>query len=134
MTLQVRLWDATGEMEIKGTRAALTRLADLLRGGKGRLELDRNPRPHPYDASLSRIEFEETSGLVVAFASDDSECLELRGGRESLDLLATNLQTFAAEAGLDSHLHIEYLPEIGYMSEESDPLIIALADDGLGES
>ncbi|WP_405419449.1 hypothetical protein [Streptomyces erythrochromogenes] len=134
MTLQVRLWDATGEMEIKGTRAALSRLADLFRGTSGWLELDRNPRPHPYDASLGRIEFEETSGLVVASASADSECLEVRGGRESLDVLAANLQTFAVEAGFNSHLHIEYLPDAGYLSEESDPLIIALADDGFGES
>ncbi|MFE4259624.1 hypothetical protein [Streptomyces sp. NPDC056883] len=134
MTLQVRLSEATGEMEIRGSRAGLSRLADLLHGERGRLELDRNPDPHPYDTSLSSVEFEETVGLAVALASADSECLEIRGGRESLEILAANLESFAEEAGTDSHLHIEYLPEIGYMSEDSDPLIIALADEGMGGS
>ncbi|MFE4207442.1 hypothetical protein ACFRSX_27610 [Streptomyces goshikiensis] len=83
---------------------------------------------------MSRIEFEETSGLVVAFASEDFESMEVRGGRESIDLLAENLKDFAEEADLDSHLHIEYLPDYGYLSEESDPLVIELADDGSGRS
>jgi hypothetical protein len=65
-----------------------------------------------------------TSGRAAIWL--EHQALRIEGGREAMDILALNIEGFAAEGGLDSHLHIEYLPGHDYLARRSKPLVVTL--------
>jgi hypothetical protein len=124
--MQVRRLDATQEMELRGTSEELTGLAGLLISGHGSVDLDHVDDPSPYGRCLARVDVVRASGPVVVVCAPGSDVLDIRGGSAQLDLLAANIEGFAAEGDVTSHLHIDYLPEHDYLDESAEPLVIAL--------
>lgn len=124
--MQVLRGDVTREMELRGTPAELTRLADLLISGSGSADLDHVDDPSPYGRSLSRITVVQSSGPIAMTCAAGSDELDIRGGSPQLDLLAANVRGFADEADATSHLHIDHFPGHDYLDESSEPLVIGL--------
>jgi hypothetical protein len=123
------LWaDATGEMELSGTNLELLRLVEELRLGREGCRLDSSGNPAPYSKALSLIKTRRTSGAVLISVSSDHEILEIRGGPEEVEMLAEIVEEFATEGDYTSHLHIEYLPGHEFLSHDSEPLVVALAE------
>jgi hypothetical protein len=120
--------DKSGEMELSGTPHELLELARELRLTRAASRLDAGGDPSPYDRALSSIYSARTMGKVVIRLSPGSDTLEIEGGSEELELLASNIEDFANEGDRSIHLHIEYFPEHDYLSERSEPLVIALED------
>ncbi|WP_425564566.1 Imm32 family immunity protein [Planotetraspora silvatica] len=115
-------------MELSGTRSELRALSRSLRNEQGGCGFFENRAPFPYSRSLSGLEFRETSEDVVCIAADGPS-LKIHGGRMALDLLAENIEGFASEADHSDHLHIEYFPGHDYLSQDSEPLVIAIYGD-----
>ncbi|HEX8344402.1 MAG TPA: hypothetical protein VF657_06600, partial [Actinoplanes sp.] len=90
--------------------------------------LDASANPAPYSKALSSIETKQTSGSITISISSDHETLEIQGGAEALELLASTVEEFAAENDCTSHLHVEYLPGHEFLSHNSKPLVVALAE------
>jgi hypothetical protein len=124
--MQVLYGDSYGEIELSGTPGDLMRLADLIRLPEGDSLLDTSVDPSPYSRTLSAITSRRTSGGLVVSAALERAALVIQGGVESLERLASILDAFAAEGDSTAHLHIEYVSEHGYISERSEPLVIAL--------
>jgi hypothetical protein len=123
------LWaDVTGEMELSGTNLELLRLVEELRLNREGCRLDPSGNPAPYSKALSLIQTRRTSGAVLISISSDHEILEIQGGAEALEMLASTVEEFAAEGDCTSHLHIEYLPGHEFLSHNSEPLVVALAE------
>ncbi|MFB7333227.1 hypothetical protein ACFC00_16430 [Streptomyces adustus] len=122
--LQVLYSGATRELELSGTRQGLLTLGQLLRGKGGSCGLSENPRPFPYERSLSKIAFREDPERDTASIVTEGQVLRIRGGRKALDLLADNIEDFASEADASDHCHVDS-PACDYIVPESDPLVIA---------
>ncbi|MGW4896802.1 Imm32 family immunity protein [Kitasatospora sp. NPDC004240] len=121
--MQVLHGVATDELELSGTRPELLTFGRLLRGREGTVELSEDVEPFPYDRSLSRIVFQEeperdTASIIVA-----GGLLTIRGGREALDLLAANIEDFAAEADARHHLHVDH-PTYVFIAPGSHSLVL----------
>ncbi|MCP2329191.1 hypothetical protein HDA40_007698 [Hamadaea flava] len=114
--------ESTGEIELSGTAADLSRLARRLRGREPIL-LDRRDDPAPYDRALSVVTVTLTSGAV--HVSVDGDTLRLEGGGRALELLAANIESVADADDSAYHLHIEY-PGDEYVAPTSRPLVVAL--------
>lgn len=127
--MQVLRGELTREMELRGTAAELTGLANLLISGSGSVSLDHVDDPSPYGRSLSRINVVRTSGPIAMTCAAGSDELYIRGGSPQLDLLAANVRGYADDRDGDamSHLHIDYFPGHDYLDESSEPLVLALA-------
>lgn len=50
----------------------------------------------------------------------------IRGGGESMAVLAANFKGFAEDGIPGEHMHIEYLPDHYYLAEGAEPLVLAL--------
>ncbi|MGC0312026.1 Imm32 family immunity protein [Kitasatospora acidiphila] len=122
--LQVLYNGDTRELELSGTRRELLALGQLLRGKAGSCDLSENEHPFPYERSLSEIAFREDQEHDTASIVTEDQILRIRGGRQALDLLAENIEGFAAEAGASDHCHVDS-PTYDYIAPESDPLVIA---------
>ncbi|MFB7781812.1 hypothetical protein ACFC1D_03710 [Streptomyces vinaceus] len=122
--LYVLVSDATGELELSGSRAELYAFGRQVRAGLGETALSHVADPAPYSRSLSRVTFGQAETAAVIAVLADGETLEVRGGPEALAVLATNIEGFAQESDPSDHLHLEY-PGHAYLSEESDPLVLA---------
>jgi hypothetical protein len=125
--MQVLRADKSGEMELSGTSLELLELVKGLRSSRGTRRLGASGNPSPYSRALSSIESRRTSGKVAILLPSDGETLEIQGGLEELELLASNIEDFAADGDRSAHLHVEYFPGHDYLSERSEPLVIALA-------
>ena len=121
--------NSSGEMEISGTRSELLALGRKLRGGRGEISLPEVSDPSPYDRPLSRIEFRRASGKVRLSSSGEGEVLAVRGGLESLALLADNIEGFALGADRGCHLHVDYFPAHDYLAEGSESLVVCIDGD-----
>jgi hypothetical protein len=122
--LQVLYSGETRELELSGVRPELLALGHLLRGKAGSCDLSENRHPFPYERSLSEIVFrEDPEGDTASIVAED-EILRIRGGREALDLLADNIESFASEADASDHCHVDS-PTYDYIAPASDPLVIA---------
>jgi hypothetical protein len=122
--LQVLYSGDTRELELSGTRRELLALGQLLRGKAGSCDLSENQDPFPYERSLSGIAFREDQEHDTASIVTEGQILRIRGGREALDLLAENIEGFAAEADASHHCHVDS-PTYDYIAPESDSLVIA---------
>lgn len=121
------LWAAmNGEMEFSGTSLELLKLVKALRVSRESCRLDVTADPAPYSKALSTLETRQTSGKVLISVSSDRETLKIQGGRNAMEMLASTVEEFAAEGDGAAHLHVEYLPGHEYLSQESEPLVIAL--------
>ncbi|MEV6393259.1 hypothetical protein AB0M39_00455 [Streptomyces sp. NPDC051907] len=129
MMLKVLRGDATGEMELSGTRSDLVALARELRIGEGEVLLERVSNPSPYSRSLSRIKYRQASGKIMISSSGDSESLEIQGGLELLSLLSENIEGFALQASQDDHFHVDYFPGHDYLAKGSGSLVVAIDSD-----
>jgi hypothetical protein len=127
--LKVLRGDATGELELSGTRTELLALARELRSGGGATLLAKDPDPFPYTRSLARIVVHQVGGKVRVSSAGDSESLDFAGGPEWLSHLAENIEVFAADAHDDEHLHVDYYPEHDYLIEGSGSLVVAIDGD-----
>lgn len=125
--LKILRQDATGETELTGTRSELLALGHRLRGGAGEMPAVTGVDPSPYDRALPRIAFRLADGKAVIAPSEDGTALVVRGGTESLALLAANIEGFAGDADLDDHLHVDWFPDHDCLAEGSDPLVVGLA-------
>ncbi|MFJ9606036.1 hypothetical protein ACIRS1_06710 [Kitasatospora sp. NPDC101176] len=121
--LQVLYDGKCGETELSGTRPALLALGRQLRGAAGTCDLAESGNPSPYERSLSQIAFREDPEREGASIVTEGPVLWIRGGREALDLLAENIEDFAAEADATAHCHVEY-QTYDYIASDSDPLVI----------
>lgn len=122
--LQVLYSGETRELELSGTRRGLLAFGQVLRGKAGSCDLSDNPRPFPYERSLSEIEFREDPERATVSIVTEDQIVRIQGGRESLDLLADNLECFASEADASDHCHVDS-PTYDYIAPESDALVIA---------
>jgi hypothetical protein len=129
-TLQIRRHDATRETALSGTAAELSALAASMRDGSVSITLDVAGDPAPYSRMLSSLAVARTDGPVVIERRE--AVLHIRGGAAQLDVLAANIQDFAAEEGdAGSHLHIEYFPGHGYLDETSEALVVQFLRGGV---
>ncbi|WP_326565358.1 hypothetical protein VSH64_26285 [Amycolatopsis rhabdoformis] len=110
------------ELEISGSRAELQALGQALQSGEGQIDVPKDPNPEPYDSSLSRIDFRVTSGKITM--STTGETLKIQGAQEFFAVLADHIESFGAEADLDSHIHIDYFPGHDYLTEGSESLVL----------
>jgi hypothetical protein len=123
------LWaDVTGEIELSGTILELLRLVEELRSSRDGCRLDPSGNPAPYSKALSSIKTKRTAGAASISVSSDHEILEIQGGAEALEMLASTVEDFAAEGDCTAHLHIEYLPGHEFLASNSEPLVVALAE------
>ncbi|MFE9773584.1 hypothetical protein ACFYOV_18325 [Streptomyces sp. NPDC005931] len=122
--LQVLYSGETGELKLSGTRRGLLALGQLLRGKAGSRDLLENRRPFPYERSLSGIAFREDPERDTVSIVTVDRILRIQGGRDALDLLADNVESFASEADTSDHCHVD-APTYDYIAPESDPLVIA---------
>ena len=78
----------------------------------------------PRRARESGITFREDPERDAASIVTEDEILRIQGGREALNLLAANIETFASEANASDHCHVDS-PTYDFIAPESDPLVIA---------
>lgn len=121
--------EPTGELELSGTRSELLALADELRRGHGRIPLAEVSNPFPYSRSLSWMRIHPGSGKILISSSEDSSCVDVRGGPEALALLADGIEGFAAQADQDGHLHVDHFPDHDYLAEGSGSVVVAIDHD-----
>ncbi|MEV7217567.1 hypothetical protein AB0O31_31295 [Kitasatospora cineracea] len=121
--LQVLYSGEARELELSGTRQGLLAFGQLLRGKAGNCGLSENPRPFPYERSLSGVLFREDPERATVSIVTEGQILRIQGGREALDLLADNVESFASEADASNHCHVDF-PTYDYVAPESDPLVI----------
>ncbi|GGV19883.1 hypothetical protein GCM10010495_38690 [Kitasatospora herbaricolor] len=122
--VQVLCSSESGELELTGRRPDLRALGRLLRGRAGTHALTVNQNPFPYEMSLQWISMREYSDRDTASITADGHTLRIHGGRAALDLLADNVEGFAAEADATDHCHVDF-PTYSFISAESHPLVIA---------
>lgn len=125
--LQVLYSGTTRELELSGTRQGLLLLGQQLRERAGSRDLSDNPRPSPYERSLSQIAFREDPEQPDLSIVTEGQVLRIRGGREALDLLADSIEGFASEADASDHCHVD-APTYDYVAPHSDPLVIAFLE------
>jgi hypothetical protein len=119
--------DTTGEMELRGSSSKFKEFAArLCIGGEISVSLDEVPDPSPYDKSLSRVVIRSGSGKVVVTLMDDGQSLLICGRGEFMAVLAANIDGFAEDGVRGEHAHIEYFPDNYYLTEEAEPLVLAL--------
>ncbi|WP_354644387.1 Imm32 family immunity protein [Kitasatospora camelliae] len=122
--LEVLYSEATGELELSGTRQDLRLLGRLLSAPAGTCDLAENREPAPYDRSLARISFREDPAGGAAAIVAEGTVLRISGGRDALDLLAADIEDFAEESELSHHLHVDF-PTCDFIASGSDPLVVA---------
>jgi hypothetical protein len=115
-----------GEIEVFGDAAGLRQLVHFLVGGVPRLEfeVDRTQRN-----SLERIEFREREGQLSIGA--ENSALVIAGAKNLLRLLAQNIEFLIEDdsPSASDHLHIEYVPDHYYLSEQSIPVVVTKVEN-----
>lgn len=85
----------------------------------------------PYEHVLQEIIVtgEGDGALATIRVDPEKGRLHLAGGKQGLEILATNIEGFGEEEEIDHHQHIEYFPDHVYLAEGSDALILNLEDE-----
>ncbi len=125
MDLRLR-YSADDSVELTGSPGVLRALANLL--GRGESEVVAVPvpttRPDPYDGWLESIAIHPEEEPLLLIRRERRQ-LVLSGGRNSLAILADNVETLANSSNDgEEHMHIEYFPGHYYLREGSVPLVL----------
>jgi hypothetical protein len=119
----IRYSPKTKQISIAGSREELTRLASLIRTGSGKMIGDQTVSPKPYPALLTAITIERKTGGAVTFTVAEDNSLSIAGDKNKMDLLATNVQSFAEDSPDNHHWHVEYFPDHFYLAADSFPVV-----------
>ena len=127
MTMQIGYASAFNELEISGTRGDFKDMATLLQRHAGKLCVEKNYNPLPYDCIIEEISVECISETGVVFLPrPSSRNLLVTGSIDKLDLLAINIEAFGSEGPVNSDWHCEFFDEHPYLGEKSVPLVCFL--------
>jgi hypothetical protein len=127
-------YSAAGGVELRGASRALMAFAELLASdalpGAYRLEVPPGASPAPYDLFLTAVRVERGEGATQVGLEERT--LLISGARETLGLLAENIEWLAGQPGggadtsVAPHLHVEYYPGHPFLSSDAEPLVVTL--------
>jgi hypothetical protein len=116
-----------GELTLDASAAELSRLADAVTLGSGRLDATTGPGGN----TLTGVEVSTTPGPGVLLHVDAArQVLLISGDAGARAVLAANLRAMAEEED-GGHLHIDYYPDHFYLAEGSVPLVVNSPHGGM---
>jgi hypothetical protein len=111
------------EISVVGSREEFIALASLLRTTGGTMTSNQTGSPAPYDKLLAAVTVEHVPGQSVRFSVVADNNLHIAGDKRKMEILATNVESFARESPDNHHSHEEYFPGHFYLAPDSFPIV-----------